>query len=238
MKRKISILTISIVLTIILFSISTYLQKKIVKYEPTIKCYVANEDIEENEKISDAKIRLVEVPIPLVLNMQIVQSKEDLENLYANSKIFSGQILIKNQFDTKENLSIFEGEEGKEKISLKIKSAENGVSYRLREKSKINVYAVLRSEYANNIFANSSRQYIGTENDGYCSIKILENVSVIGIFDNYGVQIQNNSEEDMPDTIMISVTSEEAQDINLIRNVATFNFTEIEEARMHEDLPG
>ncbi|MBQ9266861.1 MAG: hypothetical protein IJ217_01020 [Clostridia bacterium] len=229
MKRKISVLTIAVILTLILFGISTYLQRKLINYEPTMKCYVASADIEEHEKVSMEKMKLLDVPIAMVMNMKIVQEKEDLNDLYAKSKVYAGQILVKNQFDTRESLSIFEGEEGKEKIAIRIKAAENGVSYRIKENSKVNVYATLRTEYSNNIFPNSARQYIGSENDGYCNMKILDNVRVIGVFDNVGMQVDGNTEEYTPDTIMVSVTPEEARDINLIRDVAVFSITELEE---------
>ncbi len=229
MKRKISILTIAIILTIILFCISTYMQRKLINYEPTLECYVAVQDIEDYEKVTIEKIKKVEVPIPLVMNMKIIQKEEELNDMYCRSKIYAGQILVKNQFDTREALSIFEGEAGKEKISIKIKSAENGVSYRIKEKSKINVYATLRTEYSNQIFPEKNRNYIGNEGDGYCTIKILENVNVIGVFDSNGVEIDMLREESIPDTIMLSVTADEARDINLIREIATFNITELEE---------
>ena len=51
MRRKISMLTIAIVLTVILFSVSTYLQRKLINYEPVTKCYVAKENIERYEKV-------------------------------------------------------------------------------------------------------------------------------------------------------------------------------------------
>ena len=40
MKRKISILSLSIVLTIILFATSTYMQRKLISYEPKTKCFI------------------------------------------------------------------------------------------------------------------------------------------------------------------------------------------------------
>ena len=65
MKKKISVLTIAIILTLILFGISTYMQKKLINYEPTVKCYVAINDIEETEKITPDKIKEISIPIKL-----------------------------------------------------------------------------------------------------------------------------------------------------------------------------
>lgn len=236
MKRKIGILSIAIFLTIILFFISTHMQRKLINYEPTVKCYIAVDDIEEYEKLDVAKMKKVDVPMNLVINMKIMQNEDDTRDMYARNKVYAGQILVKNQFGTKEDLSIFEGEAGKEKIAIKIKAAENGVSYRLKEKSIINVYATLRMEYSNNIFSNCERQYIGDENDGYCTIKILNAVKVIGVFDNNGMQIRGGTDEYTPDTIMVAVSKEEARDINLIRDLATFNITELESEKANENI--
>lgn len=228
MKNKISILTIAIILTVILFLISTYLQRKLINYEPTMKCYVAIQDIEEYEKMSPEKMQEVDIPIQVTMNMRVVQDPEDVDGLYASSKIYSGQILVKNQFASKEKLSIYEGELGKEKIAIKIKNAENGVSYGIREKSIINVYATLRTEYSNNVFPEANRQFIGSETDGFCVIKVLENVKVIGVFDSQGYEVEKDNQDSMPDTVMVCVMPSEARDINLIRDIATFNITELE----------
>lgn len=236
MRRKISMLTIAIVLTVILFSVSTYLQRKLINYEPVTKCYVAKENIERYEKVEKEIFKEIQIPITIVMNMKIIQNLDDIENLYAENKVYAGQILVKEQFKTSEELSLFEGEKGKEKIAIKIKSAENGVSYRIKERSIINVYATLRTEYANNVFPERDRQLVGGGDDGYSAIKILDSVRVIGVFDNNGLEITERTEELIPDTVMISVTHDEARDINLIRDLATFNITELEEETQIEDI--
>lgn len=236
MKRKVSILTIAIVLTIILFSISTYLQRKLINYEPVTKCYVAKENIEQYKKVEKEMFKEVQIPIAIVMNMKIIQNVDDIENLYTENKIYAGQVVVKDQFKTNEELSLFEGESGKEKIAIKIKSSENGVSYRIKERSLINVYATLRTEYANNVFSERDRQSVGVNEEGYSTIKILDKVRIIGVFDNNGIEIKARSEELIPDTIMVSVTPEEARDINLIRELATFNLTELEEEMQVENI--
>ena len=51
MKNKVGILSITLILTIIVFSISTYMQKQLIDYEPKISCLVVNQDIEANQKL-------------------------------------------------------------------------------------------------------------------------------------------------------------------------------------------
>lgn len=227
MKKKASILFVSIILTVIVYCVSIYMQKKLIAYVPTVKCLVATTDVEAYSRVDVSNIKEVDMPISIVATTKIIQSKDELENLYLKEKLYSGQILISNQFDTKENLSIYLAEDGKEKISIKIKSPENAVSYNIKENSMINVYATLRDEYANDALANLEKYHVGRDDEGYTVVTILKNIKVIGIFDSDGKEIEDKFSDMSPDTILIAVTPEEAKKINLIRDIATFNVTEI-----------
>ena len=234
MKFKINTLIITVILTIIVFGISTYMQKKLINYEATISCLILSEDIYENEMVSKDKFKLANIPISVVATQKIVTDFSEIENLYAKDNIKKGQIAVRSQFDTKENLSIYEVEVGKEKISIKVKSAENGVSYKIKENSYINVYATLRNELATNFLTQNDRLSIGNEEDGYTVIKILYDVKVLGVFNVDGIAIKQSEGENI-DSILVSVTEEEAKQINLIREIANFNITAITEKPNIED---
>ena len=226
MNRKVSLLIVTIILTIIVFVFSTYLQKKIVNYIPTMKCLVVSQDVEAYEKLSIDNVKYVDMPIEIIANVQAVQDIVEVENLYLKDKIYKGQIVLYNQFDSKENLMIYNADVGKEKISIKIKTAENGVSYTVRENSIVNVYATIRNEYFSEALLGSGVKSIGNDNDGYCVFKILDSIKVLGTFDSNGENIEDVNEKNI-DTILIAVTPEEAQKINLIREIAIFNITEL-----------
>ena len=229
MKNKINILAISIVLTIIVYGISIYMQKKLVQYVPTVKCLIVTDNIEAYSQIDNSQIKEVDMPAEIVGTTRVVKSVDDVDELYLKEKIYSGQILIKNQFDTKENLSIYQADEGKEKIAIKIKASENGVSYNIRENTRVNVYATLRTEYANQALNNLEKYYVGTEEDGYCIVTLLEDTKVLGVFNIDGQPIENVFDEETPDTILIAVAPEQARQINLIRDIAVFNITALGE---------
>ena len=76
------------------------------------------------------------------------------------------------------------------------------------------------------IFKDVEKYTIGDENSGYSIIKILDNVNVLDTFDENGEEVENNIEKDI-DTILVLVSKEDAMKINLIREVATFNVTEM-----------
>ncbi len=228
MKSKINVLVITAILTILIFALSTYVQKQLIDYEPTISCLMIAEDIIANEKIEKEMFITKELPISVVSNVRIVQTFSEIEGLYANTDIYNGQIALRDQFGTKEELSIFEAEAGKEKISIKIVAAESGVSYAIKENSLVNIYATIRNDYANDFLMENERMEIGGEYDGYTVIKILDRAKILGTFDIDGFEVKNTGNK-IIDTIMVAVSSEEAKQINLIRDIATFNMTGVEE---------
>lgn len=224
MKNKAVILTAAIILSIILFTISTYMQKKLVNYEPNIQCLFINEDIKANEKVEKEMFTIKDVPVSLVANTRILQNYNEIESLYAKNDMYKGQIALAKQFDTKENLSIYETESGKERVSIKIKSAENGVSYSIKSNSVVNVYVTLRMDLAKEFLKDRERLTIFAEDEGYTIIKLLDNVKIIDTFDADGNKTEENN-SNIIDTIIIAVTSEEAKQINLLREIGTFNIS-------------
>lgn len=226
MKSKVNILIVTIVLTIIVFGIATYMQKKLINYEATIECLVLAKDINENELVEKEHFKKANIPISVVATQKIVTNFQDIDGLYARDNIKAGQIAIKTQFDTKENLSIYEADSGKEKLSIKIKTPENGMSFQIKEKSYVNIYATIRNEYANGFLADKERMTIGSENDGYTIIKVIDGVEVLGAFSIDGMDVDKTDGENI-DTILIAVLPQEAKEINLIREIATFNITGI-----------
>lgn len=228
MKNKILILIGTITLATILFVASTIAQRKLIKYEPKIKCLFLADDISANELAKEGKFVLKDIDISLVANIKIVQDFSKIENLYARDNMCKGQLVIEKQFDTKENLKIYEIEEGKEKVSLKIKSSENGVSYSIRENSKVNIYVTLRNDMAENFLNEKERLVIGQKDDGYTIIKLIDNVSILETYDIDGNRIKE-SDTKVIDTIMIAVTESEAKEINLLKDIGVFNVTGIGE---------
>lgn len=222
MKKNLNLLIITVIITLIIFGLSIYLQRKIIDYEPTIKCLVATKTVDAFSKLTKDDVKVVEIPISLVATVKVVSDISEVSNLYLKDKIYNGQIIMQNQFDTEENLSIYKAEVGMEKVSIKIKSSENAVSYNIRKDSFVNLYATLRSEYVNEFFTDLDKQFIGAEYDGYCIVKILDNTKVLGVFDIDGYPVEGDG---VVDTVMFAVEPENAKRINLIRDIATFNIT-------------
>ncbi len=227
MNKKVTLLIVSIFLAIVIFIFSTSLQKKLVDYVPTMPCYISTTYMPEYTMINNENLKLVNLPVEVVANSKVVTSFDDVSNLYLKSELYPGQILLFNQLSPKEDLMIFNGEEGKEKISIKIKNSESGVSYILKKGSVINLYATIINEYAvNGVFSNIDKIQVGTSDLGYSAFKVLDNVKVLGTFAEDGTEVENSAERTI-DTILVCVTHEEAQKINLLKDIATFGVTEL-----------
>ena len=84
-KKKIILLAITFILTIIVFTISTYLQKQLIDYEPTIECLVLNQDIMANQKISEEMFQIKEIPISIVNTILVVRKYDEIDGLYDSS---------------------------------------------------------------------------------------------------------------------------------------------------------
>ena len=57
MKNKVILYSGTIILTLILFGVSTYMQKKMINYEPKIECLFVKQDIIKNQKIEEEMLR-------------------------------------------------------------------------------------------------------------------------------------------------------------------------------------
>lgn len=234
MKNKINILLVTSVLTIIVFFISTNMQKKLINYEPKVKCLVTTMDIYQNQKLEEEMFEIKEIPFSLVSNISIVTDFSEIENLYSKTDVYKGQIAFKKLFDSQEKLSIFEAENGKEKISVKIENPENGVSYAIKKNSLINLYATIKNSYAENFLIENDRLQIGDEYDGYTVIKILDSTKVLGVFNIDGIEIEN-SQDGIIDSIMIAVDSNVAKQISLLRDIGIFNVTGVNSQSVKEE---
>ena len=235
MKNKINILFVTTILTIIVFLVSTNVQKKLINYEAKVSCLVTVADIYQNQKLQKDMFEIKEIPISLVTNMAIVTDFSELENLYAKTDICKGQIAFKKQFDSQEKLAIFEVQKGKEKISIKIETPENGLSYAIRKNSLINLYVTIKNSYAEKFLMENERLKIGDDYDGYTVIKLLDSTKVLGTFNIDGLEIES-AQDGIIDSIMIAVDSNIAKQISLLRDIGTFNITGVNAEIIQEEI--
>lgn len=224
MKKKSLILILSLIATIILFTISTVTQRKLIHYEPKVTCLFLNQNIIANQQLTSDMFIKGDIPISTVSTTKVVKDFSEIDGLYAKDNLYQGQIAIYSEFDTKENLAIYEVEQGKEKIAIKIKSPENGVAYSIKNNSLVNVYVTIRNDLAVDFMPEMERLSIGNIDEGYTVFWLLKNKQVLESFDNEGERMKE-SDTNIIDTIILAVTHEEAKQVNLLREIGEFNIT-------------
>ncbi len=216
--KKINIIICSLICSILLFFILTGVQNKMINYEPKGTIFIAVREINTNEKITDEMVKKVLAPISIV--GENVVSQKMLNTLYARENIHTGQILLKSSVGTKEELKIIDKNEGYELVSIKLKGPENAISYQIKKGDKVNLY--FTGKY---VSALSIGIYDGNNVEGKMyTARLLTDKEILGVYDSNGVSSDNESFL-KPDTIVLSVTYDEARLINNLRNQGTFDIT-------------
>lgn len=223
MKRR-NITIISVFVAILLFFLLTFIENKIINSEPKAVVIMANSDIKRDEKLTKNMFSEVYVPITVSLSGNNITSLNEIEGNFARENINKGQIIFFQDIGTKEELKILEGPDNYEKIAVKIKAADNGVSYQIKPKDRIHLYfsgrygAIKESiEEFNLINVNKSDNSIYTT----C---LLRDTEIIGVYDEKGRSSENQNFSGL-DTIVIATDSNMARLINNLRSQGSFDLT-------------
>ena len=73
MKKKTIIVVLATILTIVIFFVSTYMQKKLINYEPKVECLFLKTDIKANEKLTKDMFIKDDIEISKVSTIKIVK---------------------------------------------------------------------------------------------------------------------------------------------------------------------
>lgn len=222
--RKRNITIISAILALLLFFMLTIIQNKIVNNEPKTAVIMAKSDIKKDEKLSSDMFYEAYVPITAILNSSIVNSIVEIDGKFARENINRGQIVFCQDIGTAEELKILEAPYGFEKISLKIKSPDNGVSYQIKPKDKINIYFSGRYGGIKETIEEFNLTRINKSDNAMYTTCLLRDTEIIGIYDENGRSIENDNFSGL-DTIIIATDSNIARLINNLRGQGTFDLT-------------
>lgn len=223
--KKINLFIVSGISAIILFGLLTFLEGQFINKEPVKTVFIVNTNIKKDEKILAEYIKEVEVPLSLVIDTEVITSKEELKDKYAVSDIYKGEILFRQNLSSKEELKIVEVDNGLERISVNIKNPENAVSYQIRPKDRIHLYFTGRTAMVRDSFLKYGLSLENVQNENSVqTVKLLEDVEVLGIYDEFGRSYQSN-EFNKLDTVVLGVSREKAEMINNLRDQGVFDIT-------------
>jgi len=223
--KKINLFIISGISAVILFLILTLLEGQFINKEPVKTVFIVGNTIGKDEKILANEIKEVEVPLYLITNTDAIVNRDDLNDKYAVNDIYKGEILFKQNVASKEELKIVEAEDGLERISINIKNPENAVSYQIRPEDRIHLYFTGRTGMIRDSFSKYGLSLKSVENDNSVqTIKILENVEILGIYDELGRSYSSDGFNKL-DTVVLGVSQEKAEMINNLREQGVFDIT-------------
>lgn len=223
MKRR-NITIISIILAIILFFLITFIQNKIVNNEPKTMVIIANLDIKRDEKLNKNMFSEVYVPVTVSLSSNNISSLNDIEGKFARENINKGQIIFFQDIGTKEELKLLEAPNGFEKIAVKIKSPDNGVSYQVKPKDRIHLYFSGRYGAIKETIEEFNMMSVNKSDNSMYTTCLLRDTEIIGIYDEKGRSMENENFSGL-DTIVIATDSNMARLINNLRNQGSFDLT-------------
>ena len=221
-RSKITI--ISAIVAIILFLVLTVIQNKLVNNEPKTLVIIANSDIKRDEKLNKNMFKEVYVPATLTLNSKSIDSLEEVEGMFARENINKGQIIFSQDIGSSEELKLLEAPSGYEKISVKIKSPENGVSYQIKPKDRIHLYFSGRYGGIKESIEEFNLLRANKSDDAMYTVCLLRESEIIGIYDEKGISIENENFSEL-DTIVIATDSNMARLINNLKGQGTFDLT-------------
>ena len=208
-----------------LFFILTLIQWKLVNNTNFQIVFIAAQDIKKEEKITNANIKEVRVPEDLIVGTKAVLDRKELEDRYAVTEIFKGEIIFSGNLESKDKLKIVEVDSGLERIAINIENPENAVAYQIKSKDRIHLYFTGRTGVIRESFNHYGLKLESVEDDNAMqTVKLIENVEVLGIYDKFGLNCEEN-ESKTPDTIVLGVSSKEAEIINNLRSQGIFDIT-------------
>lgn len=223
--KKINLLIISGISSVILFFALSFIQNKIINKEEMGAVYVSNVDVQRDMAINKNDIKQMYVPIHLIKDTDAIINIKDFDGKYAKEAINKGQIIFKQDIASKEELKIIEYKEGLEKIAVKIKNAENAIAYQIKPKDRIHLYFTGKSNVVEEVFLKNGTEFKESKNDNLLrTAKIIQDIEILGMYDEMGRSFSNDNFTKL-DTIVIAVEPSLAEMINNLRTQGTFDIT-------------
>lgn len=216
--EKTSLIIISAIFAFIVFVILTLIQNSLINYEEDAKVLIAICDIEKETKLDKSSFKEIYIPLSLAKELKILS---DLgKDVYNRSHIYKGQFLSSSLVGTKDELKIIDGEANEEKISVELADEASMLSYQIKKGDKVNLYFTGKGQVLENIVS----KFPNVLTSNLTTIKILENEEILGLYDKEGISSENE-DFSVPTSVVFSVSKQNAEVINNLRNQGNFSIT-------------
>lgn len=186
-----------------------------------IKIAVASKDINEGEKIENANINWVKIELEKIEkdNYLTEANISEYRSELLNSDVKRGAVLLKS-FLVKEE-DYLKKIENLEYIALPIKSATEGVCYKIKRGDKIAVYYTAKKKLVDEILKDKKKIYGAATSETLVTCLLYENLEIIALTNNLGQDTTGTSITD----IVVRVTQEQAIELANLKEQGTFTLS-------------
>lgn len=224
MRKNTKLLAISFGVACILFLVLTVIQNRITQQEVKTTVFIAKTDVAVDSELSREMFEERKIPVSLVEDVSVVAEGQAIEGKFAQNPIFKGQILFSQDIAVERKLYQVGDVPGEEKVAIKLKGSENSVSYQVKPEMRIHLYFTGRYSAIQDILQLYGLQSDAFREDSLYTVKLLENETVLGVFDETGESIFSEKFT-KPDTIVLAVDGNMAKLINNLRSQGVFDVT-------------
>lgn len=222
-KRNIIILISSI----FVFLILRYLNNSIVNVKKYTDVYILNKDVEKGTKLDESYLKKASLKKETAQELQTFTNLNSLCNYVSISNMSKGQILTNEVLQNEEEYLV--NDKNLELISIKVANSYDFSSYQISRDSIVNLYYTGKTEFTEEVLKNiNNYQIISSGDNGYISLKLLENIKVKNTYDKYGNAVLSSSkksEDVLIDTIVIEISNNMASVINNLKKYGDFSVT-------------
>lgn len=211
-------IAISCIVAIVFIIFTNYITNKYFKGEQ-YNVYALNQVLLEGEELSIDKLDVVQV------NKKDDYINENNINIYmekytAKENLNKGQLLSKELLSNKD-----EEKENKVYVVLPITNFKNAGGYQIEKGNTINVYYTSKQSQTGEIIKDYERVYASVSSDSMVTIKLLERVTVVNIYNDMG---EESKKGEAFKQIMIKTDIDTAQKIANLKEQGVFDICLVE----------
>lgn len=224
-KRNLLIL----ILSVCIYFVLTYLYNSLFTKDNMQEICILKKDYTRGSKIDKSDIITAKLKQLEIDSLVKYISASDLDNFVISKDMEKGDILTNNSVI--KNDEYIKSSDEKEIVSIKVVNSQDVASYQIGKNSVINIYYTGKTSQASTILNTMNIPSISSDNisDGYTTVKILENIKILNIFDKYGnkmnIKNEKKNETSIIDTIMIEVSKKDVASINNLSKYGTFSIS-------------
>ena len=194
--------------------------------------YVLKSDISKGQEINLKDVECLKIyNINALSNLFSIDINKIIGKV-AKNDLKEGQLLKDNLVLEKE--AYLKSSNEKELVSIKVSNSEDVASFQIDKDSIVNIYYTGKTSQVQNFLKNTQLENLSSssEIDGYTTIKLLNEVKVVNIFDKFGNKLKDKkevsslkNESSLVDTVMIEVEKSNVINIKNLKKYGDFSIS-------------